>query len=488
MQGLPFFNIMAPQPSSSKSTSLDAANLTKTPLKSMPQQDMAATGDASQTAPVSPFFASLSAHMAQANGKMFPLDGQTVATLPDGVLNPVLDGMNIDGQPNQTDTQLTLPLSEMDDLPSAPEQPGLMDTQGVVDNEEQPIETLISSVMMDMDTIQAQRSAQPIVNASQIDAQPITFTNAMAERQAAQVVNASEQENGWSILASQQNTSQSQNMVEPLPSKILDPQNQVQSQVHMQAQVAQNGPLSAGFSLKELNLTPQQPTTMPEMQTSAEMRSASTQLSGQISEMQTQQLAAANQLVAESTTDKLEGMDEGLLQNSTSNLAAKSTTPKQGQAVAANQFEQQLQNKLDVPPNDPKWSEQVAKRVTVMVNDQVQSARIQLDPPELGSLEVKVKVQQDQVNVSFNSNNQQVRDALEAQSPRLRELLNQQGVELGSMDVSSQNQQQQGDSQGQGLNQETMVEGDALASGDAADHLQQTIDAIEQDGAINYFA
>ncbi|WP_396587199.1 flagellar hook-length control protein FliK [Bermanella sp. R86510] len=482
MQGLPFFNIMAPQPSSSKSTSLDAANLTKTPLKSMPQQDMAATGDASQTAPVSPFFASLSAHMAQTNGQMLPLDGQTVATLPNGVSNPVLEGMNIDGQSAQPDTQLTLPLSEMDDLASTAEQPSL------VDNEEQPTETLMSSVMMDMDTIQAQRSAQPIVNASQIDAQPITFTNAMAERQVAQGVNAFEQENGWSMLATQQNTSQSQNMVEPLPSKILDPQNQVQSQVHMQAQVAQNSPLSAGFSLKELNLTPQQPTTMPEMQTSAEMRSASTQLSGQISEMQTQQLAAANQLVTESTTDKLEGMDEGLLQNSTSNLAAKSTTPKQGQALGSNQFEQQLQNKLDVPPNDPKWSEQVAKRVTVMVNDQVQSARIQLDPPELGSLEVKVKVQQDQVSVSFNSNNQQVRDALEAQSPRLRELLNQQGVELGSMDVSSQNQQQQGDSQGQGLNQETMVEGDALASGDAADHIQQTIDAIEQDGAINYFA
>lgn len=481
MQGLPFFNIMAPQPSSSKSTSLDAANLTKTPLKSMPEQDMAAPGDASQTAPVSPFFASLSAHMAQANGKMFPLDGQTVATLPEGVSNPVLDGMNIDGQSTQPDTQLTLPLSEMEDLSSTPEQPGLVDKEG------QPSEMLISGVMIDMDTIQAQRSAQPMVNASQTGAQPITFTNAMAEHQVAQGVNAFEQENGWSMLASQ-NTSQGQSLVEPLPSKILEPQNQVQSQVHMQAQVAQNSPLGAGFSLKELNLTPQQPTTMPEMQTSAEMRSASTQLSGQISEMQTQQLAAANQLVTESTTDKLEGMDEGLLQNSMSNLAAKSTTPKQGQAVAANQFEQQLQNKLDVPPNDPKWSEQVAKRVTVMVNDQVQSARIQLDPPELGSLEVKVKVQQDQVNVSFNSNNQQVRDALEAQSPRLRELLNQQGVELGSMDVSSQNQQQQGDSQGQGLNQETMVEGDALASGDAADHIQQTIDAIEQDGAINYFA
>lgn len=98
--------------------------------------------------------------------------------------------------------------------------------------------------------------------------------------------------------------------------------------------------------------------------------------------------------------------------------------------------------KLDVPPQSPQWSEQIAQRITIMSNEHIQSARIQLDPPELGLLEIKIRVQQDQVNVAFASNHQAVRDALETQAPRLKELMEQQGVDLGDVNVSDHGQQQ----------------------------------------------
>lgn len=142
-------------------------------------------------------------------------------------------------------------------------------------------------------------------------------------------------------------------------------------------------------------------------------------------------------------------------------------------------------NKLDVPPQHPQWNDQVAKRISIMANESVQSARIQLDPPELGALEVKIKVQHDQVSVSFGSNNQMVRDALEAQTPRLRELLEQQGVNLADVNVSEQGAQQGG--QGQ----DGTLAGDESLDGDFAGGDLQNDDAsisLESDSLVDYFA
>lgn len=142
-------------------------------------------------------------------------------------------------------------------------------------------------------------------------------------------------------------------------------------------------------------------------------------------------------------------------------------------------------NKLDVPPNHPQWNDQVAKRVMIMANESMQSARIQLDPPELGALEVKIKVQHDQVSVSFGSNNQMVRDALEAQSPRLRELMEQQGINLADVDVSEHASQQSGqDAQGEFAEGGTASD-DGTIEADAQD--TQTV-TLESDSLVDYFA
>lgn len=139
------------------------------------------------------------------------------------------------------------------------------------------------------------------------------------------------------------------------------------------------------------------------------------------------------------------------------------------------------QFKVDVPPQNPQWNDQVAKRIGIMANEQLQTARIQLDPPELGALEVKIKVQHDQVSVAFASNHASVRDALESQAPRLRELLEQQGVELSDMSVSDQ---QKGQSQEQ-------TNGNGVA-GDTDSWQEEGLDEstveIESDSLVDYFA
>jgi flagellar hook-length control protein FliK len=71
-----------------------------------------------------------------------------------------------------------------------------------------------------------------------------------------------------------------------------------------------------------------------------------------------------------------------------------------------------------------------------MVRDGVQQAEIRLDPPELGSLMVRIQVQGSETQVQFHVSAAQTKDVVEQALPRLRELLAQQGMELTDGQVS----------------------------------------------------
>ena len=85
---------------------------------------------------------------------------------------------------------------------------------------------------------------------------------------------------------------------------------------------------------------------------------------------------------------------------------------------------------------DHAWSERVSQRVALMLGQKISSAHIQLDPPELGAMNIKVSLHGDQASVSFHSAHAVVRDALEQSFPRLQEMLNQQGLQLVDAQVS----------------------------------------------------
>jgi flagellar hook-length control protein FliK len=84
------------------------------------------------------------------------------------------------------------------------------------------------------------------------------------------------------------------------------------------------------------------------------------------------------------------------------------------------------------------WSEAVVDRVMWLSSQNLKSAEIQLDPQELGRLEVRVQMTQDQTQVTFASPNANVRDALEGQMHRLRDMFAQQGMNQLDVNVSDQ--------------------------------------------------
>lgn len=84
------------------------------------------------------------------------------------------------------------------------------------------------------------------------------------------------------------------------------------------------------------------------------------------------------------------------------------------------------------------WSQAVVDRVLWMSSQNIQSAEINLEPAELGRLAVRIDMSGDQAQVVFTSGQAGVRDVLESQLPRLRELFNQQGLNLADVNVASQ--------------------------------------------------
>lgn len=88
--------------------------------------------------------------------------------------------------------------------------------------------------------------------------------------------------------------------------------------------------------------------------------------------------------------------------------------------------------------SDPRWGEALGERLVWMVRGDTQQARLRLDPPDLGPLEVHIRVVEDEARISFAAPQSAVREAVEAALPRLREMLSASGVNLVQVDVSSQ--------------------------------------------------
>lgn len=189
-------------------------------------------------------------------------------------------------------------------------------------------------------------------------------------------------------------------------------------------QLADNKP---GVSLRSEQL----PLNLGDL-TSAAITQADTGNGQKIDQLMASITARLAGAVEKTSADKIEGsisssqLSTQLLNNSVSGTSAHTVSASRSEMTAP---------AMPVPPLHPGWSQAVGERVQWMVNQQIQKAEIRLDPPDLGSLEVRVVVQKEHAHVSFAAPNAQVRDALEAAIPRLREMLGEQGLDLANVDV-----------------------------------------------------
>jgi flagellar hook-length control protein FliK len=110
---------------------------------------------------------------------------------------------------------------------------------------------------------------------------------------------------------------------------------------------------------------------------------------------------------------------------------------------SANTTSPVTQARVDTPVRDPAFGQEFSQKIVWLAGQDKQSAQLTLNPPQLGPVEVSLKISGDQATAVFSSPHAEVREAIEAALPRLREMMGSAGLELGQANVSSQSFQQQ---------------------------------------------
>lgn len=93
---------------------------------------------------------------------------------------------------------------------------------------------------------------------------------------------------------------------------------------------------------------------------------------------------------------------------------------------------------IQTPVGQPQWSDDVGQQVVVMMNAKLETAQLQVNPPDLGPVEISLKMGNDgSAQLSFVAGVAETRQALEQGMPRLSAMLADNGIRLADAQVSS---------------------------------------------------
>jgi flagellar hook-length control protein FliK len=104
----------------------------------------------------------------------------------------------------------------------------------------------------------------------------------------------------------------------------------------------------------------------------------------------------------------------------------------------------QAAEKLTPAVGSTAWDQALGQKVVWMVAGEQQTASLTLNPPDLGPLQIVLSVSNSQANATFTAAQPEVRQALEAAMPKLRDMLGEAGIQLGQATVNSGSANQQG--------------------------------------------
>jgi flagellar hook-length control protein FliK len=93
---------------------------------------------------------------------------------------------------------------------------------------------------------------------------------------------------------------------------------------------------------------------------------------------------------------------------------------------------------IATPVGHKGWADEFSQKISWMSTQQDQVAELHLNPPDLGPLDVVLKITDNQATALFTSPHGAVREAVENSLPKLREALAESGITLGNATVSDQ--------------------------------------------------
>lgn len=123
-------------------------------------------------------------------------------------------------------------------------------------------------------------------------------------------------------------------------------------------------------------------------------------------------------------------------------LSAVSAIMSVSQSRAASEIKVPV-GSVQPPVGASGWGDALGQKLVWMAGQHQQVAELHLNPPNLGPMEVRLTISNDQVSALFVSHQPAVREAIEAAMPRLREMFADSGMMLGNATVSSDSLPQQ---------------------------------------------
>ena len=145
---------------------------------------------------------------------------------------------------------------------------------------------------------------------------------------------------------------------------------------------------------------------------------------------------------------------------------------------------------IGLPVTHEKWGQALGQRVVYMANQQVQQAQITLNPDKLGPVQVRLQIDRDQkVSVLMVAQHGVTREALEAALPRLREMLEQSGIEVSSVDINDKKQFEEREREEAKKQQASSTStGDGDSAGETLTESAPGVTTYSTDNVVDYYA
>lgn len=153
------------------------------------------------------------------------------------------------------------------------------------------------------------------------------------------------------------------------------------------------------------------------------------------------------------------------------------------EALAANQ------SNIQTHFRESSWSQQFGDKIVWLAKNDQQSAKININPPELGPVQITISMNGDQAKVLFASPHAEVRQAIEGALPQLKEMLSSAGINLGQTNVGANLAQQNPDNPYHAPNAKRMADENAILPGNDKTLSVSTISTLQRGrGLVDLFA
>ena len=166
---------------------------------------------------------------------------------------------------------------------------------------------------------------------------------------------------------------------------------------------------------------------MIKQQVNAEGLQTQQQVKADLNQLMTEQLKSEQSIKLDQL--KVEKQAEDLAEFKQVSQSQPSASPKGANAQV---FQSQIGFHLK---QKEEWNKSFSQKITMMATQDIQRAKISLNPERLGPVEVMVALEGKQARVMIQTAHQEVKEAFKDALPMLESMLNQQGMDLGDCDV-----------------------------------------------------